>query len=229
MWNRKELKAKGKAAFQRNYWKCVIVALILTALIGGGAASGRGSAQNATPEETALAEELQKAPREVIVALVGAMAGVSLIGAAVKLLVFNPLQVGCKHFFVVNSERNADLGELKRGFQSNYGRVVVGMFLRDLFIGLGMVLFIVPGVILAYSYRMAPYILAENPDVDGMEALRRSKQMMNGHKWNTFLLDLSFFGWYFLAAATLGAVNALWTGPYTEATGAELYKALKNA
>ena len=229
MWDRKELKAKGKAAFKRNYWKCVLVALILTALISGGAGSAKKNADNATPENTALIEELQKAPREVLVALMGAMVGVSLAAGAVKLLVFNPLQVGCKHFFVVNSERNADLGELKRGFQSNYGRVVVGMFLRDLFIGLGMVLFIVPGVILAYSYRMAPYILAENPDVDGMEALRRSKQMMNGHKWNTFLLDLSFFGWYFLAAATLGAVNALWTGPYTEATGAELYKALKNA
>lgn len=45
MWTREELKKRGKAAFQRNYWKCVLVSLILMLLVGGGASSG-GSQSN---------------------------------------------------------------------------------------------------------------------------------------------------------------------------------------
>ena len=228
MWNRKELKARGKAAFSANYWKCVIVAFILTALIGG-AASGRGIVDGATDEEATLIEELRQAPREVIVGLAAALVGVSAAACLLKLLVFNPLQVGCKHFFVVNSTAPAHLGELGRGFRSNYGRVVAGMLLRDLFTFLWGLLFIIPGIVKSYSYRMVPYILAEDPNVSGMEAIAISKQMMSGQKWNAFLLDLSFFGWYFLAAITAGIVNVFWTCPYTEATDAELYKVVRSA
>lgn len=226
MWNRKELKARGKTAFLANYWKCVLVALILTALVGGGAASGRNSADNAAGNGSVI-EELRSAPREVLGVLAGALIGVSIAATCIKLLVFNPLQVGCKRFFIVNSSEPADLGEMAFGFKSGYGRAVAGMFLRDLFTTLWALLFIIPGVIKAYSYRMVPYILANDPNIGGREAINLSRQMMNGHKWRTFVLDLSFFGWYFLAAITAGIVNVFWTGPYTEATYAELYKTIR--
>lgn len=228
VWSRKELKAKGKRAFQANYWKCVLVALILTAIIGGGASAGSDSANDAAGGSDTIIEELREAPKELIFAIAGALVGVAAIGGVVKLLVFNPLQVGCKRFFVVNSDEPAQLGELGRGFSNGYGRVVVGMLLRDLFIVLWCLLFVIPGIIKAYSYRMVPYILAEDPDISGSEAIRLSRKMMAGHKWNTFVLDLSFFGWYLLAALTAGIVNVLWTGPYTEATYAELYKAIRD-
>ena len=228
MWDRKELKANGKAAFKANYWKCVLVALILTALVGGGvAASGNRVNDTTEADGTALVEELQNAPKEVIGVIAAMLVGVFMVSCVVKLLVFNPLQVGCKRFFLANSDAPAELGELGYGFKNGYGSVVGAMFLRDLFIGLWGLLFVVPGIIKAYSYRMVPYILAENPGIGATEAITRSRQMMDGHKWNTFVLDLSFLGWYFLAALTLGLVNVFWTEPYSEATNAELYKAIR--
>ena len=76
---------------------------------------------------------------------------------------------------------------------------------------------------------MVPNLLADEPGISGPEAMERSKQMMHGHKWKTFLLDLSFIGWFLLSVITLGIVNVFWTQPYLEATDAELYKVLKNA
>lgn len=226
MWNRKELKKRGKAAFQKNYWKCVLVALIFTLLVSGGAASSKKQADGAT-EGQSFVEVLKEAPREVVGILAGAVAGVAVIGSVVNLLVVNPLKVGCKRFFVVNSEGPAELDELLYGFKNGYGGVVVTMLLRDLFTALWFCLFIVPGVVKLYSYRMVPYILAEEPGVGATEAITRSRQMMKGNKWKAFVLDLSFLGWFLLAALTCGVVNVLWTQPYVEATDAELYKAIR--
>lgn len=226
MWNRRELKARGKAAFKANYWNCVLVALILTALIGGGAAAGRDRAQNASGE-TSLVEELRQAPVQVLGVIGGALIGVSAIASAVKFLVFNPLEVGCKRFFLVNSDTPAELNELGYGFQNGYGNMVVSMFLRDLFTFLWALLFIIPGIVKSYSYAMVPYILAENPDLSGTEAIRISQQMMKGHKWRAFVLDLSFIGWYVLAVLTAGIAEVLWVAPYVGATDAELYKAIR--
>lgn len=229
MWDRKELKAKGKAAFKANYWKCVIVALIFALFLGGGASAGKNKVDDANDGDSGqkLVEELRQMPTEVVGVIAGALVGVSLIATAVKLLVVNPLGVGCKRFFLVNSDAPAELNELGYSFKNGYGSAVLAMFLRDLFIALWTMLLIVPGIIKAYSYRMVPYILAENPNVGGMEAIKRSKEMMKGHKWNAFILDLSFIGWILVAVFTADIAGVLWTNPYMEATNAELYKAIK--
>ena len=79
-----------------------------------------------------------------------------------------------------------------------------------------------------YSYRMVPFILSENPDMPSSEVFAKSKEMMDGNKWHTFLLDLSFIGWYFLTACTAGIAGVFWTQPYVQQTNAELYQFLKN-
>ena len=229
MWNRKELKAKGKAAFQANYWKCVVVALVFALILGGSAGTGKNRVNNAEAEQggRTILEELRAMPKGAIAMIAGALVGVSVIAGAVKLLVVNPLRVGCSRFFLTNSDHPAELDELGFGFKNGYGNMVVAMLLRDLFIALWMLLFVIPGVIHAYAYRMVPFILAENPDTSAMDAIRLSKEMMRGHKWNAFVLDLSFFGWYILAALTADIVGVLWTNPYKDATDAELYKAIR--
>lgn len=73
-------------------------------------------------------------------------------------------------------------------------------FMRSLFIGLWSMLFIFPGVIAAYRYAMADYLLAANPEMGVMDALRESKVRMVGRKWRLFCLELSFIGWSLLAA-----------------------------
>ena len=84
-----------------------------------------------------------------------------------------------------------------------------------------------PGIIKAYEYRMIPYILAENPDIDTKEAFARSKEMMTGNKWDAFVLDLSFLGWILLSVCTCGILAIFWVNPYMYMTDAELYVALK--
>jgi uncharacterized membrane protein len=70
---------------------------------------------------------------------------------------------------------------------------------------------------------MVPYILARNPELDYQEALSLSKEMMNGHKFNTFVLELSFIGWNILSTLTLGILGFLYVKPYYYSTCAQLY------
>ena len=276
MWDRKELKRQGKAAFLANYWRSVLVALLLAAFVFGyGAASGSsvrknvngtngepsvnfqdgkitvngqsydtveeavtaaGEAAGASAEEIQSANELidalqndpefQAAVLKMAAVAAGALMVIMLISGLLRLLVFNPLEVGGENFFVRNAEAPAELGELGRGFHP-YWRTVWTMFLRGLFLTLWTLLFIVPGFIKCYSYRMVPYILADDPNIGGTEAITLSRRMMNGHKWNAFVLDLSFLGWHILSLLTLGLLGIFFVQPYQLSTNAELYRALK--
>ena len=77
-----------------------------------------------------------------------------------------------------------------------------------------------------YCYLMVPYILAENPDMKTMEVLRLSKEMMDGQKWNAFVLGLSFLGWQLLGTLLCG-IGTFFVQPYVDATFAELYAVLR--
>ncbi|MBO4897173.1 MAG: DUF975 family protein [Clostridia bacterium] len=112
-------------------------------------------------------------------------------------------------------------------FKNKYSNIVFTVFLRDLFIFLWSLLFIIPGIVKAYSYRLVPYILSDNPGINGEEALKKSSEMMKGNKWKTFKLDLSFIWWFLLSVITLGIVYLFYVNPYFLATDAELYLKLK--
>ncbi len=83
------------------------------------------------------------------------------------------------------------------------------MLLMGIFIFLWSLLLVVPGIIAAYRYAMAPFLMAENPDIDAFEAIRRSKEMMDGHKARLFSLHLSFIGWALLAVVGVGILNTI--------------------
>ena len=171
--------------------------------------------------------EAREAVSIMLTLLGGIFLLIGVISCLLRLLVFNPLEIGCRGFFTVNSDAPAELSEIKTGFNP-FGRNIGAMFLRDLFIVLWSLLFVVPGIIKAYSYRMVPYILAEDPEISGRDAITLSRQMMDGQKWNTFVLDLSFIGWDLLSAVTGGLLGLFYVNPYKHATGAELYQVLKN-
>ena len=82
------------------------------------------------------------------------------------------------------------------------------------------------GVWLEYGFLMTPYILSENPTMKAKEALSLSRQMMQGHKFNAFVLSLSFIGWEFLGLLLCG-IGILFVQPYVDATFAELYAVLR--
>ena len=103
------------------------------------------------------------------------------------------------------------------------------MFIRDIFIVLWSLLLIVPGIVKSYEYMMIPYLLAEDPSMSREEAFAKSKAMMDGNKWNAFVLDLSFIGWLILGCITLNLVNIFYVNPYMYLTRAELYRTLRDA
>lgn len=84
-----------------------------------------------------------------------------------------------------------------------YRKALLLYILRGLFIALWSLLFIIPGIMAAYSYAMADYILYNHPEMSAMEALRESKRLMHGRKGRLFGLDLSFIGWSLLCFVPL--------------------------
>ena len=91
-----------------------------------------------------------------------------------------------------------------------------------LFIWLWSLMLIVPGILAAYRYRLAPYLMAENPNLGIREAVNMSKELMAGHEWRLFCLDLSFIGWRILRVLTCG-IGDLWLSPYIYAATAAFY------
>ena len=155
------------------------------------------------------------------------LGSLGLVGVVLSLLVFNPLIVGCYRFFLQNRRGGAELSELGAGFRDDWGNVVLTMFLRGLFTFLWTLLFIIPGIVKAYSYRMVPYLLRDHPELSGTQAITVSRQMMKGHKGDAFVLDLSFIGWLILSALTCGILHVFYVGPYIYATDAELYEVVR--
>ena len=226
MWTRAELKDNAKKFFKYNYWKMVLVSLVLG--FAGGSSGGGGARVSFTKTYTYSLDDLSTP--EFMGFLVGFFSVFMIamvIGMAVAVFLLYPLHVGAQRFFVVSHYQKAEPGELGYAFSNGYMNVVKTMFLRGLFTFLWTLLFIIPGIIKGYEYRMIPYILAENPGIDSREAFAVSKQMMDGNKWEAFVLDLSFIGWNILSAFTCGILAIFYVFPYVYMTGAELYVALK--
>lgn len=99
-------------------------------------------------------------------------------------------------------------------------------FLVGLFTGLWSLLFVIPGIIKGLSYSQANYVLAENPGIGAREAINRSKAMMEGHKMELFVLNLSFIGWMMLTGITFG-IASIWVIPYMNATMTNFYNKVK--
>lgn len=154
------------------------------------------------------------------------MAVVCVFVALIEIFVINPVVVGGKNFFNRQHEGTSKFTNIFGGFaKGHYSASVRNMFLMGLYEFLWSLLFIIPGIIKCYSYWMVPYITAANPNISASRAFEISKKTMNGEKWHTFVLGLSFIGWDLLAAITL--VGTYFLAPYKETTYAELYATLK--
>ncbi len=100
-------------------------------------------------------------------------------------------------------------------YTSDYVRIFVTKLLSTIFVALWTLLLIVPGIMKAYAYSLISLLLADDnyKDLSYMEVLKKSEEIMNGHKMDLFLLDLSFIGWHLLAIFTLGLLE-IWIVPY---------------
>ena len=187
----------------------------------------------AQDEIEAAREELEnmEIPTEAMIAFAVVMAVASLfilaIALAVDAFIANPLELGCKRFFRRNLDEPAAMSNIAFAFDSNYKNICKTMFLRDVYIVLWSLLFVIPGIIKYYEYKMIPYLLSENPEMTTEQAFAESKKLMTGNKWKAFVLDLSFILWDIASAATCGLLGLFWVAPYKASTQAALYEAIK--
>lgn len=208
-WNRVLLKMEGKNTFQQNYGNCVLASLIVSLL-------------NGIRTTNQLKETKISMPYGMTIT---ANASVLLL----SIFVVNVFLVGLCRFFIENRDYPAPVSKILFGFDRNhYGNIVLTMFLMDLKIFLWSCLFLIPGIVKMYEYRMVPYILAEQPDIPQQDAFAISREMMMNQKFETFIMDISFLGWYLLAAVTGTIVGIFWTFPYHNASTAELYAFLRD-
>ena len=223
MWTRQELKEKGMSAFKANYWRNVLVAFLLGLLSSGLAVTGRINTDSDTTNVRFGSLELTDGQ---VAALAGVLLLIIIIAVVLDILVFNPLQIGCYAFFKDNVKTHStDLNMITAGF-SDYVHKFTTMLLMSIYLVLWTMLLIIPGIIKSYSYRMVPFIVQDYPELSAGEVIRKSREMMDGQKMETFKLDLSFLGWFALSLLTLGLVGVFWTNPYFYNTNAALYRRL---
>ncbi len=232
MWSRSELKSRAKEILNANYWKAVLVSLIFSFVGGGGGGSSSASSSSSGGDPSTSSGSFTS-PDELRTLFIGMtvifiVLGIIIIFSLVlSIFVFNPLYVGCQRYFVLCGKQPASFDEVVFAFSHSYLNIVKIMFFKSLYTFLWSLLLIIPGIIKGYEYRMIPYLLAENPNIDMKEAFSLTKQMMDGDKANAWVLDLSFIGWNLLGALTCCILSIFYVNPYQNLTNAQLYEVLK--
>lgn len=153
------------------------------------------------------------------------LAGVGVIATIIMI----PIQYGyvIAHLRSSRQDLPAEVGDLFIGFK-NFWKVLGAMLLVTLIVFCGFLLLIVPGIILALAYTLVPYILHDNPELSITETLAKSRAMMKGHKWDLFLLMISFIGWLLLGILTF-FIGYLWLVPYMQMTEYKFYEQIRAA
>lgn len=155
-----------------------------------------------------------------LISVLGVIAAINSL--LVNLLIQPAFNLSNNYIYLkVAREEKFSIKDSFHGF-NNYKKAVKVYLLVFLRVLIGLILFIVPGIIIAYKYSMCFYILAEEPDISVRDCLKKSCEITNGNKKHLFLLDLSFVGWWILAVLTLG-VLFIWVTPYQNASRTAAY------
>ena len=129
------------------------------------------------------------------------------------------------YFMKIARGEDADIMEL-----FSKGNLFIKAFITAILTGLavfgGMILLIVPGIILAFGYSMITYLYIDNPEIGIIDVMKKSREIMKGHKWQYFCLGLSFIGWMILGVFTIGILY-FWLLPYMAVSQANFYESIK--
>ncbi len=111
---------------------------------------------------------------------------------------------------------------------SYFPKYIVKAFTAQLMVGLVVflwsLLLIIPGIIATFNYALVFFIIAENPEIPVGDAMKRSKELMQGHRMEFLWLSLSFLGWVILCIFTCG-LGFIALTPYVTAANVAFYKA----
>lgn len=225
--NNATLKNRAKANIKKDFWTAFAACFV--ASIATGIASGLSVANSTMTTMSTI--------METDMSLTVVLSPLSSVLSFATIFLSGTLTVGLAVFFLnLANGAEAKVENVLSQFKHHWGNTFVLGLLTTIFTVLWTCLFIIPGIIAAMSYFAAPYILAEHPEIKASEAIKMSKEMMNGHKKELFTLCLSFIGWFILGFITLG-IAFIYVQPYMQATLAEFFneisgnnyeKAMKN-
>jgi uncharacterized membrane protein len=152
---------------------------------------------------------------------------------AILLFLLHPiLDVGFMSYCLkINRGKKNDYKDLFNGFII-FGKIISIFIISSFFIFLWSLLLIIPGLVAAYRYRQAYYILLDDPKKSAIQCITESKLMMYGYKVDLFAIDFSFLGWYILDTAVilfipipfLIPIVSVWLSPYIGLTRAAFYE-----
>ena len=210
-------------ALENNYWMALLVSLI-AAVLGGAflTAGGFGTSLHYVGDPDVIA--LISASPYVLPILTILIIALSASGlfALAQFLVGGAAEIGlCRYNLGILDRKQERFSTLFTGFDI-FAKALGLRCWTLLFVCLWSLLLVVPGLIAAFRYAMAPYIMAEDPSIGVREAVRISKKMMHGNKWRLFCLNLSFIGWYLLSLLTAG-IGMVFLAPYINAAKAAFY------
>lgn len=162
----------------------------------------------------------------LVMAILAAVASVPGIGSIASYFII-PVSLGLTLYIVglIDGGKPSITDIFTNAFDGRYYlRRVGGYAWMMLFTFLWSLLFVIPGIVKAYSYALTPYILAKYPEVQAKEALKVSMKIMDGKKAELFVLQLSFIGWAMLAGITFGLLGIFFVIPYMAITDTLWFK-----
>lgn len=200
-------------------WGVALVAALVASLFGALIVGSNFSLSLDLDEDI-----LKKLPEVVLTYLVIAGSIGSVLGI-LQFVLGGVVQLGyCKFLLNMEDGKPANFHDLFSQF-NRFGEAFLMNLLRSIYVALWTLLFIIPGIVATYKYALAPFILLENPGMKANDAIRESKERMDGNKADLFMLDLSFIGWALLNVLTLG-IGSFWLNPYMNASRAAFYRNL---
>ena len=232
MWTRAELKDRAKQDMKPFYWYGVLVCFI-AGILGAGSSGGGGSisaGSRSSQNSYSGSGVWDEHSMTIFLIILGVILVVMAIAIVIGIFVSNLVMVGKLRYFMDSAimQQSAGVGRIFFAFGGgHYLNVMKTMFLRGLFESLWTLLLVIPGIYKHYEYYMIPYLLADNPELEWHEAFQLSKEMMDGNKFHTVVLELSFIGWYLLGMLVC-CIGGIFVNPYYEMTFVELYWVLRD-
>ena len=226
-----DFRKTAREALKGKWGLAVGVGLVASILGGSGSGAsfnvniGSSGSESSETYEGIFSQLIEdnSAALSIIISLLSAVALVALVIGIAMFVLGSIVNLGYAKFNLeLIDDGNPAFNNLFAYFK-HWKVAIISNLLMGIFVFLWTLLFIIPGIIAAYSYAMTPYILADNPELSAREAIKMSKEMMRGNKWRLFCLGFSFIGWIILGAFTFG-IGYLWLNPYIAAANADFYR-----
>ncbi|MGN0771566.1 MAG: DUF975 family protein [Christensenellales bacterium] len=164
----------------------------------------------------------------LIPTLIDGLLAATMYASFLSLLIFGPFNYAiAKASYRIVKGEEVKIVNVFDGFTDDFGKSFVLGLLYTIFVFLWSLLLVIPGIIMSYAYSMSYYLQQDGRynDLSAKQLLDKSREIMNGHKGQLFLLDLSFIGWYIVGALCLG-VGTLWVNVYHQVARANFYKCI---